>query len=86
MTTGAAGSLAAVTNIDCVKALHERAVLFRPRDEVQRLRRQIDRRRSGDPDVACEVHVRPTGLPDVGARHGNDAGRRIRVVDTPERS
>ena len=82
---GAAGPLAAVANIERVQPLHERAVLLRPRDEVDRLGRRIDRGRAANPDVAGEVDVGAAGLTDIGARHRQDAGGRVRVGDAPQR-
>ena len=82
---GAARPLGTGADVDRVQPLHERAVLFRARDEVHRLRRGIDRRRAGDADVAGEVDVGAARLADVGARHRHDAGRGIGVVDAPER-
>ena len=47
---------------------------------------RVDDRCAADPDVAGEVQVGAAGLADVGAGHGHDAGRGVRVVDAPERS
>ena len=81
----AARTLAAVANVERVQPLDERAVLFGAGDEIHRLRQRVDDRRAADPDVVGEVPVGAARLTDVGARHGHDAGGRVRVVDVPER-
>ena len=81
----AAGPLGAVTNVERVQPLDERAVLLGAGDEVHRLRQRVDDRRAADADVAGEVPVGAAGLADVGPEYGNDAGCRVRVVDVPER-
>ena len=68
-----------------MEPLDERAVLLRARDEVHGLRHRIDDRRAADADAAGEIDVGAACLTDVGAGDRNDARRRIRVVDAPER-